>query len=129
MVTNYPFPLNPDEFNGARVLVTGGTKGIGQAIVRRFLLSDASVALTARSPAAEDQAPALFVQADIGTASGAQEVVERIQRFSSGSTLDLEQSFVGVGVANVRPSPPMACNHGHPLLRPIRSAASNFVLF
>ena len=44
-----------------RVLVTGGTKGVGEAIVRRFELSGASVATTARSA----PAPALLIQADL----------------------------------------------------------------
>jgi hypothetical protein len=37
-------------------------------MVRRFTLSGASVATTARSPLRDGQAVALFVQTDIGTA-------------------------------------------------------------
>jgi NAD(P)-dependent dehydrogenase (short-subunit alcohol dehydrogenase family) len=59
-------------------LVTGGTKGIGAAIVRRFELSGASVATTARSEPAAGQAPALSIKADLGTARGVQNVVDRI---------------------------------------------------
>jgi len=44
MTMTYPFPVSGDEFKGKRVLVTGGTKGMGQAMVRRFTLSGASVA-------------------------------------------------------------------------------------
>src|SRR6266446_4626669 len=62
MTTTYPFPVSGDEFKGKRVLVTGGTKGMGQAMVRRFTLSGASVATTARSPLSDGQAVALFVQ-------------------------------------------------------------------
>src|SRR3984893_3848787 len=36
MTMTYPFPVSGDEFKGKRVLVTGGTKGMGQAMVRRF---------------------------------------------------------------------------------------------
>src|SRR5207249_682487 len=36
MTMTYPFPVSADEFKGKRVLVTGGTKGMGQAMVRRF---------------------------------------------------------------------------------------------
>ncbi len=36
MMADYPFLIGPDEF-GKQVLVTGGIKGIGQAIVRPFL--------------------------------------------------------------------------------------------
>jgi NAD(P)-dependent dehydrogenase (short-subunit alcohol dehydrogenase family) len=49
MTMTYPFPVSGDEFKGKRVLVTGGTKGMGQAMVRRFTLSGASVATTARA--------------------------------------------------------------------------------
>jgi NAD(P)-dependent dehydrogenase (short-subunit alcohol dehydrogenase family) len=51
-MTTYPFPVRDDEFKAKRVLVTGGTKGMGEAIVRRLALSGASVATTARSPLA-----------------------------------------------------------------------------
>jgi NAD(P)-dependent dehydrogenase (short-subunit alcohol dehydrogenase family) len=37
-----------DEFNGKRVLVTGGTKGAGKAIADRFMLGGATVAIAAR---------------------------------------------------------------------------------
>ena len=49
MTNSYPFVVFGDESKGNRVLVTGGTKGVGEAIVRRFELSGASVATTARS--------------------------------------------------------------------------------
>ena len=38
-----------DEFRGKRVLVTGGTRGIGAAIAQRVAAAGASVAITARS--------------------------------------------------------------------------------
>ena len=74
MTMAYPFPFLKDEFKGKRVLVTGGTKGMGEAMVRRFTLGGASVATTARSPLHADQQPALFVQADLGTQEGVREV-------------------------------------------------------
>ena len=51
MTSSYPFAVFDDEFKSKRVLVTGGTKGVGEAIVRRFELSGASVATTAISGA------------------------------------------------------------------------------
>jgi NAD(P)-dependent dehydrogenase (short-subunit alcohol dehydrogenase family) len=80
MTTAYPFSVSGDEFKNKRVLVTGGTKGMGEAIVRRFTLSGATVATTARSPLPKGQKPSLFVQADIGTAEGVQRVVEQVQQ-------------------------------------------------
>jgi NAD(P)-dependent dehydrogenase (short-subunit alcohol dehydrogenase family) len=73
--------------------VTGGTKGMGEAIVRRFRLSGASVATTARSPLPLAQPSILFVQADIGTPSGVQTVVDRIQQEWGG--LDVLVNNVG----------------------------------
>ena len=93
MTATYPFPVSKDEFRGRRVLVTGGTKGMGQAMVRRFTLSGASVATTARSPLPEEQAVALFVQTDIGTAAGVQEAISRIQHEWGG--LDVLVNNVG----------------------------------
>ena len=78
MTMPYHFPVLKDEFKGKRVLVTGGTKGMGEAMVRRFTLGGASVATTARSPLPADQIPALFVQTDLGTRDGVREVAGRI---------------------------------------------------
>jgi NAD(P)-dependent dehydrogenase (short-subunit alcohol dehydrogenase family) len=80
MNNSYPFVISGDEFKGKRVLVTGGTKGIGAAIVHRFELSGATVATTARSEPAQGQGFALFIKADLGTARGVQNVVDCIQR-------------------------------------------------
>src|SRR4030095_17258088 len=66
---------------------------MGQAMVRRFTLSGASVATTARSPLTEGQAVALVVQTDIGTVAGAQNVINRIQREWGG--LDILVNNVG----------------------------------
>ncbi len=73
------FSVDPTEFADKRVLITGGTKGMGEAVVRRFQSSGASIATTARSSLPHGQAPDLFVQADIGTVSGVQQVVDRVQ--------------------------------------------------
>jgi len=93
MTNSYPFTVFSDEFKGKRVLVTGGTKGIGAAIVRRFALSGASVATTARSESAAGQAPALFIKADLGTDRGVQNIVDRILQEWGG--LDVLVNNVG----------------------------------
>jgi len=65
--------LATDDLRGKRVLVTGGTKGAGEAIVRRLAAAGARVATTARSPDAGSPAE-LFVQADVATLDGAAKV-------------------------------------------------------
>src|SRR5690349_6523537 len=93
MAQTYPFAVSIDEFKSKRVLVTGGTKGMGEAMVRRFLLSGAAVATTARSPLPQGQNPSLFVQTDVGTAEGVQKVVGRIQQEWNG--LDILVNCLG----------------------------------
>ena len=78
MTESYPFPVSADEFADKRVLVTGGTRGIGAAVVRRFQLAGARVAATARSAPAHAIDGLLFIPADIGTAAGAGTVIGRL---------------------------------------------------
>jgi len=76
------FSYDPAEFAGKHVLVTGGTEGIGRAIVQRLVGSGAMVATTARSPLPDGQTVGLFVQADISTRQGVDKVTEQVlQRF------------------------------------------------
>jgi NAD(P)-dependent dehydrogenase (short-subunit alcohol dehydrogenase family) len=90
---SYPYPIIKSEFEGKRVLVTGGTKGMGAAIVNRFLLSGARVATTARSEVSGEQTATLFVRADVGTPDGAAAIAERIQREWGG--IDILVNCVG----------------------------------
>ena len=72
------FSFDPAEFAGKRALVTGGTQGMGEAIVRRLAGGGAKVATTARSPARDGQAAAVFVQADVSTRAGVDTVVRSV---------------------------------------------------
>ncbi|MCY1058579.1 SDR family oxidoreductase [Nannocystis sp. SCPEA4] len=78
MTTTTPAFHDPREFVGKRVLVTGGTQGMGAAIVQRLVAGGATVATTARSTLPEGQAPALFIQADIATRAGVDRVVRAV---------------------------------------------------
>jgi NAD(P)-dependent dehydrogenase (short-subunit alcohol dehydrogenase family) len=87
------FSVDPREFAGKRALVTGGTKGMGEAIVRRLAAGGAAVATTARSPLPEGQRPDLFVQADISNAEGVKQVVAEVMERMGG--VDLLVNVVG----------------------------------
>src|SRR4249920_1612785 len=64
--------FNPSEFSGKRAIVTGGSRGIGAAIVQRLLDGGATVVTTARNVSDETPKAATFIQGDIGTLAGVQ---------------------------------------------------------
>src|SRR5262250_2971796 len=66
------------ELEGRRALVTGGTKGIGQAIAMRLSEAGAKVLVTARSAPHDSVASDLFVAADVSSAEGCAVVVEAV---------------------------------------------------
>jgi NAD(P)-dependent dehydrogenase (short-subunit alcohol dehydrogenase family) len=72
------------EFTGKRALVTGGTRGMGEAIVRRLSGSGAVVVTTARSTPEDLPQPDLFVQADISTEEGVEKVVTHVRERLGG---------------------------------------------
>jgi NAD(P)-dependent dehydrogenase (short-subunit alcohol dehydrogenase family) len=93
MTTPITFPFVAREFQGKRVLVTGGTKGMGEAIVRRLASGGATVATTARAPLPEGQKPDLFIQADLSTPDGVAAVVGEVRSRFGG--LDILINNVG----------------------------------
>lgn len=67
--------IDPTEFAGKRVLVSGGTKGLGRATVDRFLAGGAKV-ITAARGMLESIEGVEFIQADLMTSNGSEALVE-----------------------------------------------------
>ena len=67
--------VDAKEFTGKRVLVTGGTKGMGETIVTRLIKAGATVITTARSfPDKLPERP-VSVQSDLSTVEGTEAVI------------------------------------------------------
>lgn len=81
------------ELSGRNAFVTGGTKGIGEAIVKRLRQAGATVITTARTLPQNLELSGLFVQADISTPEGVKSVVENV--FSSIGGIDILINNVG----------------------------------
>lgn len=64
------------ELEGKRILVTGGTKGIGQAIVNRLLKSGATIITTARTIPDNLPKSVGFIQADVKTPEGTEKIIK-----------------------------------------------------
>ena len=83
---------NRDEFAGKRILVTGGTKGIGEAVVNRLRRGGGAVLATARNIPPGGN-PEQFIQADVSTRAAADHVIKTtLERFGG---LDILINSVG----------------------------------
>jgi NAD(P)-dependent dehydrogenase (short-subunit alcohol dehydrogenase family) len=72
------------ELAGKRALVTGGSRGIGAAVVRRFLDAGAEVLTTARSAASTVPEGAHFVASDVRTRAGIEALATAAQEVLGG---------------------------------------------
>jgi len=87
-----PYAVDPREMVGKRAFVTGGTQGIGAAIVQRLSSAGATVVATARGPGPKTAA-ALFIPADLSTAAGINTVASEVKERLGG--IDILVSSVG----------------------------------
>src|SRR5207253_4727202 len=78
------FTAVPHEFDGKRVLVTGGTKGIGEAVTSRLREAGARVLTTARTRPSDLADASLFVATDLATAEGCAAVARAVQERLGG---------------------------------------------
>ena len=74
-------------------MVTAGTKGIGEAVVKRMPQAGAKVITTARSSPEDLAFPEFFIQSDISTPDGVERVVREVQARFDG--LDILINNVG----------------------------------
>ena len=72
------------ELTGKRALVTGGTKGVGQAVVTALREAGATVLTTARSQLKVAEHADLFVAADVSTAEGCAVVAQTVRERLGG---------------------------------------------
>ncbi len=95
------------QLTGTRVLVTGGTSGLGRAMARALAHAGARVALTsrdgerARATAAELGAGALGIELDARDADSVSVAVESVREMLDG--LDLLVNNAGIGMRTVNP--------------------------
>jgi NAD(P)-dependent dehydrogenase (short-subunit alcohol dehydrogenase family) len=81
------------ELDGLRTLVTGGTKGIGQAVAARLSEAGARVLATARTAPGDRAGADHFIAADITTAEGCAAVAEAVRDRFGG--IDIVVHVVG----------------------------------
>ena len=72
------FSIDQTELADRRALVTGGSEGVGAAIVSRLAAAGARGATTARSDRRSTDASDLYVRADVSTSDGVQVVVDAV---------------------------------------------------
>ena len=84
-MTRKTFRIDPEEFAGKVVLVTGGTMGAGEATIRHFAAAGARVVTAARSKPATEL-PALFIAADLSTRAG----IDALTRFANDNVSGID---------------------------------------
>ena len=81
------------QLQGKRALVTGGTKGVGAAVVQALCDAGVQVMATARSAPTHPVEGVLYVAADVSTAEGAAEVAQAV--LSQWGGVDILVNVVG----------------------------------
>jgi NAD(P)-dependent dehydrogenase (short-subunit alcohol dehydrogenase family) len=85
---------------GKRALVTGGTRGIGAAIVAKLLAGGATVVTTSRTPVVDLPDGVHYIQADVSTPDGARRLAEETLKHFDGE-LDILVNNAAAGRAYV----------------------------
>lgn len=81
------------ELTGLRALVTGGTKGVGAAVVESLQVAGVRVLTTARSVPEESPEGVIYIAADVATAEGCRIVADEVRNRLGG--IDIIVNVVG----------------------------------
>lgn len=81
------------QMEGKRVLVTGGVRGVGAAVVESLVATNARVVAVARSQPKAPVGNVRYISADLSTAAGADHVANMVHRYLGG--IDILVNVVG----------------------------------
>lgn len=76
-------PVTDNSLDGLRVLITGGSRGLGAATARRFVAAGARV-LTASRSRPEEDSDATYLAADLSTRQGVADLGRRVVELAGG---------------------------------------------
>ena len=76
MMPTQAFPIQPEEFRGKRALVTGGSQGMGAAVVRRLTQGERRWSRRRERRPRSPSPKATFISADLTTAEGCERVIQ-----------------------------------------------------
>ena len=103
--------IDPEEFAGARVVVSGGTRGLGLAVTARFAAAGARIVTAARR-AGEAPARVHVIEADLSTAQGAAQLAAgALERLGASMSWFMWSGARPRPVGASRPSPTL-CGRG-----------------
>jgi NAD(P)-dependent dehydrogenase (short-subunit alcohol dehydrogenase family) len=97
--------IRDEGLSGRRVLVTGGSRGLGAAIVRRLAAVGATVFATGRSAPADESLPARFFTADLADPNGARSLADQVLDAVGGVDVLVNNAGGSSGPASVLSRP------------------------
>ena len=99
--TSMNIPDGGEGLAGRRVLVTGGSRGLGAAVVERLASAGATVLATARSAPEHASSAARFFPADLADPDGARILAEQVLDAVGGVDILINNAGAGSGPASV----------------------------